>query len=169
MEKTCKDIEQMLVDYADGQLSPSDSNKVAEHFTKCQKCQKLLDTLHKSLELAGVVWADSLEETENIRIPTTKIRKFRWPRYTSIAASILLVVTASVMWQTLTKQTKVKPIFSEIEREIIDEGTAARLLTATDLLASKLHTSGLIKNKYEYIVVHYPNTKAAAIAKTRIQ
>ena len=168
-KKFCKDIEQMLVDYADGQLSPSVSNKVAEHLAQCKECRNILYALQKSLDLASVIWADGLEETANIRIPAAKIRKNRWPRYTTIAASILLVIITYIVWQTLTRPTEARPTFAEIEREIIDEGTAARLLAATDMLASKPHTNGLIKNQYEYIVVHYPNTKAAATAKIRIR
>ena len=170
MEKSCKDIEQMLVDYADGQLSPSDSNKVAEHLAICEHCRKMLNGLQKSLELAGVIWTDAHTETENVRIPAVHTtRRIHWTRYAAIAASILLLVTTYVVWQTLTRPTEAEPTFAEIEREIIDEGTAARLLAATDLLASKTHTRGMINSQYEYIVVHYPNTKAAARAKIRTQ
>ena len=64
MEKFCEDIEQMLVDYADGQLSPSDSSKVAKHLAKCEHCRKKLYGLQKSLELAGVIWTDAHTETK---------------------------------------------------------------------------------------------------------
>ena len=56
MEKTCEEIKEILVDYADGQLSQSESNKVAEHLGKCKNCQRMLDALQRSLELAGVIW-----------------------------------------------------------------------------------------------------------------
>jgi len=85
MKKSCEDIEQMLVDYADGQLSQSDSNKVAEHLATCEQCRRMHNALQKSLELAGVIWADSLSETENIHIPAAKSRNIRWSRYTAIA------------------------------------------------------------------------------------
>jgi len=52
MEKSCEDIREMLVDYADGRLLPSEANKVAEHLRKCEHCQKMLEALQKSLELA---------------------------------------------------------------------------------------------------------------------
>jgi hypothetical protein len=66
-------------------------------------------------------------------------------------------------------EVKKAPSFAEIERSIMDEGTAARLLAATDLLGSKPHTRDMVKSQYEYIVVHYPDTKAAAAAKMKIQ
>ena len=45
MEKSCKEIEEMLVGYADGQSSPHDSRQVAEHLAACDTCRKLLDAL----------------------------------------------------------------------------------------------------------------------------
>ena len=170
MEKSCREIEEMLVDYADGQLSPGDSSEVTEHLAQCGACRKVLDALQKSLELAGVIWTDSLAETENIRTPTLhKARKLSWFGYAAIAASILIVVTTSTVWRAMVKPTEKEPSFAEIERQIMDEGTAAKLLAATDLLASKSHTNGRIKSQYEYIVDHYPNTKAADTAKAKIK
>jgi len=66
MGKSCEKTEEMLVDYADGQLSPGESNKVAEHLEECESCRKILAALNKSLELAGVIWTDGLCETKEI-------------------------------------------------------------------------------------------------------
>ena len=168
MEKSCKDIEQMLVDYADGQLSPSDSNKIAEHLAQCEKCRNVLDALQKSLELAGVIWADGLSETENIRIPAIKTKKIRWPRYAAIAASIILVATASVVWHTFTRPKAGELMFAEIERKITESGSAARLLAAAELLSDNTEAETIVKQQYQYIVEAYPETAAAAKAKSRI-
>lgn len=169
MEKTCEDIELMLVDYADGQLSPADSNKVADHLTKCANCRKLHSGLQKSLELAGIIWADGLAEADNIRIPATRIKKIRWPRYTAIAASILLVATTSVVWHTLTKPKANELTFAEIEHKITESGSAARLLTAAELLSKNPNAETVVKQQYQYIVEAYPETTAAAKAKLRIR
>jgi len=169
MEKSCEDIEQMLADYADGQLSPDDSNKVTEHLAKCEECRKLLDALQKSLELAGVIWADNLAETKNIRIPAAKIKKIRWSRYAAIAASILLVTTASVVWHTLTRPKASEPTFAEIERKITESASAARLLAAAELLNDNPKTETIVKQQYQHIVETYPETAAAAKAKLRIR
>jgi anti-sigma factor RsiW len=131
MEHSCKEIEQMLVDYADNQLSQSDSSKVAQHVAKCEKCRKVLYALQKSLELTDIIWADSLADMENIRIKAIKTRKIRWIRYTAIAASILLVATASVVWHTLSRPKERELTFAEIERRINESGSAAQLLAAT--------------------------------------
>jgi predicted anti-sigma-YlaC factor YlaD len=169
MEKSCKDIEQMLVDYADGQLSQNDSSKVAEHLAQCKECRKLLAAMQKSLELVGVIWADNLTETENIGIPSAKTGKFHWSRYAVIAASILLVATASVMWHTLTRPKENELTFAEIERKINESGSAAQLLAATELLAGQPDAQTLIQQQYRYIVERYPQTSSAVKAKSKIQ
>jgi hypothetical protein len=169
MEKSCKDIEQMLVDYADGQLPQNDSSKVAEHLAKCQECLKVLDALQKSLCLAGIIWADSLAEAENIRTPAVKARKICWPRYAAIAASILLVATASVVWHTLTKPRESELTFAEIEHKITESGNAARLLAAAELLGDNPETETIVKQQYQHIIDTYPETAAAAKAKLRIR
>lgn len=170
MGSSCKEIEQMLVDYADGQLSPGESSKVAEHLAKCEQCQRTLRALKKSLELAGVIWEDALAETEAIRIPIPKkVRKFRWAGYAAIAASVLLVVTISGVWRVLVRPTEEEPTFAEIERRITESGSAARLLAAADLLAPYPDAQQIVKQQYRYIVETYPETPAAAEAKLRIE
>jgi anti-sigma factor RsiW len=169
MEKSCKDIEQMLVDYADGQLSQSDSSTVAEHLAQCGNCHRLHNGLQKSLELAGVIWADSLAETENIRIPAIKTRKIPRSRYAAIAASILLVATASVVWHTLSRPKASELTFAEIERKINESGSAAQLLAATELLAEQPNEQTFIQQQYRYIVERYPETSSAVKAKSKIQ
>lgn len=178
MERSCEEIREMLVDYADGQsrqgwpspLSPSEANRVAEHLAKCEHCQRILDGLQRSLELAEVVWEDCLAETKEIRAPIHgKVRKIRWPRYAAIAAGILLVVTTSIVWRALVKPTQKEVSFAEIERRITESGSAARLLAAAELLAEYPDAQSIVKEQYRYIVETYPDTAAAAEAKSKIQ
>lgn len=170
MERLCEEIREMLVDYGDGQLSPNKSNEVAEHLAKCQHCQKMLEALQKSLELAGVIWEDGLAETKEIRAPIPyKVRKVRWLRYAAIAAGILLVVTTSIVWRTLMRPAKKELSFAEIEQKITDSGSAARLLAAAELLAEYPDAEAIVKQQYHYIVETYPETTAAAKAKSKIQ
>jgi len=177
MKKSCEDIKEMLVDYADGQsrqgwpspLSPVESNKVAEHLAKCQHCQKMLEALQKSLELAEVVWEDGLVETKEIRAPILgKARKIRWFKYAAVAAGILLVVSTSIVWRALIKPTKKEISFAEIERKITESGSAARLLAAAELLAEYTDDEAFVKQQYRHIIEIYPKTTAAAKARSRI-
>jgi len=170
MERSCEDIREMLVDYADVRLLPSEANRVAEHLTKCEHCQKMLEALQSSLELAEVVWEDGLAETKEIRAPIHgKVRKIRWPRYAAIAAGILLVVTTSIVWRTLMRPAKKELSFAEIERKITEAGNAARLLAAAELLAEYPDAEAIVKQQYRYIVETYPETTAAAEVKLKIQ
>ena len=169
MENSCKDIEQKLVDYADGQLSPGDSSKVAEHLATCEHCRMLLSGLQKSLELAGVIWADSLAETENIRIPAAKTTKIRRLRYAAIAASILIAATASIVWLTLTRPRESQLTLAEIERNITESGNAAQLLAAAELLSDNPDAENIVKQQYQYIVETYPRTSSAIKAKSKMQ
>ncbi|MHC4113429.1 MAG: anti-sigma factor family protein [Planctomycetota bacterium] len=170
MGSSCKEIEQMLVDYADGQLSPSESSEVAAHLAKCEDCRRTLEALKRSLELAGVIWEDGLAETEAIRIPVPeKVRKVRWLRYAGVAASILLVVGISGVWRALVRPTEQEPTFAEIERRISDSASATRLLAAADMLAKYSDSEAIAKRQYHYVVKKYPETPAAAEAKLRIK
>lgn len=169
MESSCKKIEQMLVDYADGELSPSESSKVAEHLAECQDCRRMLEALQRSLRLADVIWEDGLAETKAIRVPMSReARKARWPRYAAIAASIVLVVSGSTVWRALTKPTEPKLTFAEIERRITESASAARLLAAAELLAGQPYAEDLANSQYRYIVDWYPDTEAAARARSKV-
>ena len=169
MEKSCTDIEEMLVDYADGQLPQNDTSKVAEHLAQCEHCRNMLDGLQKSLELAGVIWPDAHTEIEKIRITAATKRKIRWSRYAAIAAGILVVAATSVVWRTLTRPTVNELTFAEIERKITESGSAARLLAAAEILSDNPEVQTVVKQQYQYIVEVYPETTAAAKAKLRIR
>jgi len=170
MEKSCEKIEEMLVDYADGQLSTRDSKKVAEHLEKCEHCRKILGALHKSLELTGVIWADGLAETKDIRAPIPlKHRKIPWSGYAAGAAGIILLLTTSIVWRALIRPAEKEINFADIERSITEAGNAARLLAATELLAEYPDAQTIVKQQYRYIVETYPETTAANKAKLKIQ
>jgi predicted anti-sigma-YlaC factor YlaD len=170
MGSSCKEIEQMLVDYADGRLSAGESSEVAAHLAKCEDCRRTLEALKRSLQLAGVIWEDGLAETEAIRVPIPeKVRKFRWAGYAAIAAGILLIFTVSVIRHVLVGPPESEPTLAEIERRISDSASATRLLAAADMLAKYTDTKAIAKRQYHYVVTKYPETTAAAEAKLRIE
>jgi predicted anti-sigma-YlaC factor YlaD len=170
MKRSCEKISEMLVDYADGRLSASESSEVDEHLAKCDDCRKTLRALQRSLELASAIWEDGLAETEAIHIPVAhKIKKAHQYKYAAIAASILLIFTGSIALHVLVGPAKSEPTLAEIERRITDSASASRLLTAADLLAKYPDTKEIAKRQYHYVVKKYPQTSAAAQAKLRIQ
>ena len=166
--KTCEYIQEMLVDYADGVLSPGQSNEVTGHLETCKNCRKLLQALRKSLDLATIVWEDDLKETEAVKIPAQpKTRKIHWFRYAAVAASILLVVTTSMIWRGNNKSQETELSFAEIERNITESANAARLLAATELLADYPDAKEIVEQQYRYIAETYPRTPAAAQVKQK--
>jgi anti-sigma factor RsiW len=162
-------MEQLLVDYADGQLSPGQSSEVVEHLANCQRCSDKLKALQRSLELVRVVWEDGWADAQAIRIlkraKTDKLA--RWAYAT--AAAVLAVAACWAFWHYLNRPAPQALTVAEIERRITDEGMAARLLATAELLAAKPHAEELVKSQYNYIVERYPSTGAAATAKTRIR
>lgn len=169
MESPCKDIKQMLVDYTDGELSPSESSKVTAHLAKCGNCRGMLEALQRSLSLADVIWEDGLAETKAIGFPIRPgARKVHQPRYAAIAASILLVVGTYFVCRSLTRPTKPELTLAEIERRINESANAARLLAAAELLAGQPYAEDLANSQYRYIVDRYPHTEAAAQARSKV-
>jgi predicted anti-sigma-YlaC factor YlaD len=170
MEKSCEEIREMLVDYADGQLSPNDSSQVGEHLAQCDNCRKVLNALQRSLELVGVIWTEGLAETENIRVPISrKVGKLHWLQYAAVAASILLVLTTFFVWRAPVKPKEIDVTFDQIERKITESASAARLLAATELLAGYPDTQPTVDQQYRYIIEAYPETNAANKAKLRVR
>ncbi len=168
--KSCEDIQEILVDYADGELLPGQSSEVTEHLETCEKCRKLLTALQKSLDLATVVWEDNLKEAEVVKIPVRqKTRKIHWFRYAAVAASILIVVTTSIVWREISKPQNAELSFDEIERNISESANAARLLAATELLTDYPDAKEIVQQQYRYIAETYPRTPAAAEIKLKNQ
>ena len=167
--KSCREIEQMLVDYADGQLSPGQSSEVAEHLAGCQRCSDALKALQRSLELVQVVWEDGWADAQAIHI-SKRVKTREIPRWAHATAAAALAVAACwAFWHYLNRPAPQALTVAEIERRITDEGMAARLLATAELLAAKPHAEELVKSQYNYIVERYPSTEAAATAKTRIR
>jgi anti-sigma factor RsiW len=169
MKESCKDIAEMLVDYADGQLPPGESAEVAEHLAGCKDCRAAVKALQRSLSLATVVWEDGLAQVKDIRVPTARSSRFRWRQLAAIAAGILIVAGVSLIRRTKTGPKEAKPTFAEIEQRIEQAGSAARLLAAAELLAQYPDARPIMQRQYRYIVDTYPQTPAAAKAKSSIQ
>jgi predicted anti-sigma-YlaC factor YlaD len=172
MKKTCNDIQEMLVDYADGLLGQAESKEVVHHLAECDDCRKLLAVLQKSLECAKIVWEDGLNEAQAIKTPgIPKTFKVHWLRYAAVAASIMIITAVSVLWCSSNKPKEKPPelSFEEIEKNINDAGDAARLLAATQLLANSPQDKEFVEQQYRNIVERYPKTSVAERMKSKIQ
>jgi len=170
MRESCKEIADMLVDYADGQLCAERSSRVAEHLGKCSDCRELLRGLRESLDLAQVIWQDSLHQAERIHIGRpAKVARHRWLQYAAAAAVILVISATSIIWRTVHRAAPKQPTFAEIERKITEAGNAAKLLAAADLLGGYSNAETIARQQYRRIVETYPDTSAASKAKLRVE
>jgi len=169
MKESCDNFAELLVDYADGCLSAEQSIRVADHLSECDHCRRLAEALHKSLELAQVIWEDNLSQTtETIRIAApARTRRRSWPRYA--AAAILIVSAISITSRIMNKPVKDQPTFAEIEQKITEAGNAAKLLAAADLLGEYSEAETIVKQQYRRIVETYPDTSAASKAKLQVE
>lgn len=169
MKESCDSLAELLVDYADGLLPDEQSAKVADHLAECDNCRTLAESLQKSLELAEVIWQDNLNQPpETISIPTlARTNQRSWPRYA--AAAIIIISAIFIAANMMKKPPKDQPTLAQIEQKIRDAGAAARLLAAADLLGGYPNTETIAKQQYRRIAETYPDTPAAAKAKSQIE
>lgn len=174
--QNCKQIADILVDYADNKTDENDSRQVARHLAHCPDCREIVEALQKSLQLTEIIWQGLAEENKNIAMPSldkrTKQRSGIF-KYAAIAAGFLIAAT---LFLTLYNSPSSTPIaqtgnasisLREIELDIAQVMQAARLLAMVDISIQR----GRIANgddQYKYIVEKYPHTSAATKAKKRL-
>ena len=161
----CSQIEGLLVDYADSARDQSDTDKVTAHLAQCPDCRKTLSALNESLKLAKAIWQDNLRQPPPAK---TRRRLLTWPKYAAIAASITILAAATLTWKSQSPPKQPEPTLAEIEQQIEQSASAARLLAAADMLAQYAQTESIVRNQYDYIINTYPKTPAAAQAKERL-
>ena len=171
--ENCKRIEGFLIDYADKQLRPDESSKVAEHLSFCSNCRLKVEALNKSLILTRVIFEDNLSQIEDIQLPVAKRTKIKWTRPTAVAAAVLFVAGLVLIFQTQQtepiEQTITASSLDSIERQINQAAIAAKLLATADLLAKYPDSQNIVQKQYYHIVETYPNTSAAEKAKLLIK
>jgi hypothetical protein len=164
----CIEMEAWLVDYADGTLTPEESERVAGHIERCAGCRKTVDALCDSIQVAGDVWQDALQDVEAIQVPATK-RVHAWGRQYAVAAGIMLAIGGAFFWSLQTTRAPAPLTLAEMERQIAESGTAARLLAATGVLMEQAIEPDMVQAQYGHIVEQYPNTDAAAQVRLKLE
>ncbi len=169
-KQQCEQFDELLVDYADGVLEAEQAGKIAAHLQQCEQCRARIEALQRSLGLAQVIWQDNLGQTGQKGRFCFKLalRSRSWPCVA--AAAVILFATAIVLHHNFPVSTAPEQLtIEQIEQRIMAEGSAARLLAAGDLLARKPSSQSLAKAQYKYILDYYPDTEAAAQARTKVQ
>ncbi len=160
---TCKDIEEHLVDYTDGLLDGATGERVAEHLRQCEACQRRVDALNRSLTLTRVIWQDSLQQSQ--RQPVIR----RWVLRATAAAAIVSIASL-IAFRFLPAQPVAPQLTAEqVALQIEGEASAARLLATAELLARKPHGQALAQRQYQYVLDHYPATRAGRQTKTQLR
>ena len=162
--ENCRQIEDMLVEYADGQLAQDRTDAVAEHLDNCPDCRQKVDALKKSLTLTRVIWQNNLQPK-----PAKKPLLLRWAISGSVAAAVLLLAGLFLLFGTDTQQPQPIPTLAQIEREINHAAIAAKLLAVAEIISKNPDSEQIVQKEYRYIVKAYPNTAAAKKVKTLIK
>ena len=175
-EHICQIVsKEKLIAYADGDLSQSETEQIAEHIATCPDCQAVTEALQRSLQVTQAIWQTGQAQWPEIH-PFDKITQGRRPhrKLAAVAASILLILAVSVTWQLLSEPSarthaiSEEATVAELRLKIADSSDAARLLAAAELLSKYPEARNGVKQRYRHIVETYPETAAAAKAKLRI-
>jgi len=172
-DEMCDKIsKEMLVAFADGELSPSETTQVTEHLTKCENCRAVVGALQQSIELVRISWTEEQAKWPKWRLPE-KARLRRWPavRLTAVAAAILFVIGLGLFWRMVSgpsKWTGTGETVIEAKQMVIRAGTAAQMLAVADMLASHPSSRQYARDRYLEIARDYCETEFARQAKLRL-
>ena len=59
-ELTCKELVELVTDYFDGQLPPSEQTRFEAHLTTCRGCQNYLEQMRRTIHLLGRLSEDEV-------------------------------------------------------------------------------------------------------------
>ena len=163
MDRLCEKTRDRLVDYMDGELPENESRAVAEHLSACTQCREIMRGLERSLHLTRAIWLDNLEgsEAKPAGVPVRR-PAVRWLRHAAIAASILIAIGGALILSSPWRSQERAPTYAEIEQQVSRAAAAARLLTATRILATCEGTESIVQQQYHYILSNYADTPVAA-------
>lgn len=161
----CKQYRAQLIDFADGMLVGESHQKVAKHVDRCAACRQEVETLQYSLELTQSIWQENL--VRGAGESPIKSRGKAWPL--AVAASLVLLL--GLAWLIRRPQPSASPTLSlaQIEQKLETEASAARLLASAEILSSQPQGTELSKSQYQYILNHYPATRAGKQARAKLQ
>ncbi len=162
---TCQTIEEWLVDFADGALPSDQAARVRAHLSRCPACQTTVKALQQSLAVAQTIWQDNARDVGQ---PRTR-RPSHW-HYGAVAATILLAL-GTLFYRPGGRPHPATPgpSLADIERQMSEAASAARLLVATEQMEAQPSLRDVAENQYRYIVEKYPDTAAAQPARLKLQ
>jgi anti-sigma factor RsiW len=174
--ETCDLLANLLVDYADGELSRAQAAEVEQHLARCPVCRARLQRLERSLDLARDVWQDSFVVPPSG--PSGRKSRLKPVLRTSLAAcaaALLLIAGFSLLPRkprAEIEQTALKTIVDPAEEIdfqalLAREVQAARLAASANLLASDSTTAPYDREALAYLASAYPDTEPGRQAARR--
>lgn len=171
----CEEFAPLLVELADGELPEAQVQVVHEHLKTCSHCRKMSDALNRSLGLTRAIWTDA-ESKSATTAPVLGRGARRWARAGAglAAAGVLLAIGIQATWrhmrprqiQTQVTQTELTP--ERMETIAARAGVSAQMLAAAEYLAEN-GGAELARERLIYLADAYPETDAAAVARSRLK
>jgi hypothetical protein len=189
-EETCNRVANLLVEYADGELSGADADRVAAHLAECPGCQAELRLLQRSLELAQTIWQGTVPIFPQGKWdcpPPNKLGRRRIQVAIGVAACLALLAAAATPWlftsgesdsqvtdraenTTEPEPQQIKapqPVEDfDIETFIARAGRRARLAASAELLATQPGLKEYKEQAERYLAEAYNGTPDLGPAAT---
>ena len=67
-ELTCRDLAEIITDYFEGALTPSDRLRFEGHLTECENCTRYVDQLRVTVEITGRVGEESIPPAVRVEL-----------------------------------------------------------------------------------------------------
>ena len=165
-----------LAAYADGDLPPSETERIAAHIAVCSDCRVVAEAVERSLQVTQAVWQTAQAQWPKAHSFDRVVPKRQaLRRLFAVAASVLFVLGAGAIWLVLSESSERTDLTSEEKKvaelrlKIADSSDAARLLAAAELLSKYPGAEGVANQRYRRIVDAYPETAAASQARLKLQ
>jgi anti-sigma factor RsiW len=162
MNDSCSTLADLLVDYADGELSSAQAATVEDHLAQCPACRASLQRLERSLDLARAAWQESAE------LPASPRRPLRRSGALMACAAALLMVAGLFYFSREPRprlaesapETTAEAVENvDFERLLTQEVRAARLAVSANLLAGHVPASSYERGALAYLAGAYPETE----------
>ncbi len=190
-DEACGQVEDLLVGYADDELTAEERDQVESHLAGCERCRTLLAALRRSQDLVLADWARRYSDVAGLEPSDILPRRRYLPAYAAtIAAAVALAVLGVLTWRGMVATAPHTPgrtagpertaplgqliadgpqLTPERVRRSVDQvGATTALLASVDWLAEQPANCDIARQQYEFITHMYAGTEIAAQARSRL-
>src|SRR5687768_13418473 len=124
--ESCAPLADLLVDYADGELSQAQAALIEDHLVHCSACRQSLQRLERSLDLARTVWQEAADHPGAICRPVRRSGALA-------ACAAGLLVTAGLLYFAREQPRTALTTFTDLAEDVDFETVLARETQAARL------------------------------------